>query len=179
MQNAGAFVAMYEKDAPHDAYWQYQYPQAGYDELYFTAPHEPGEFEMRLYSRSGMYTDETFVLGVVFAVAEESAPDEPVQYDLRVTLDRDVYKSEDLMEVTVWNLPEEWYYEWAFVAIYERGAEHRAYGQYAYPQPYYDLLYLYAPFFDGEYELRLYRRDGEYTDETFVLSVPFIVNTYS
>ncbi|MDR2889354.1 MAG: hypothetical protein LBV33_05885 [Lachnospiraceae bacterium] len=68
MRTAAAFVAIYETGAAHKAYKQYKYPRAGNSTLTFTAPRTPGNYEMRLYARDGVYTDETFVTKVSFKV---------------------------------------------------------------------------------------------------------------
>jgi len=68
MEDADAFVAIYNAGAGHDHYQQYLYPQAGSDTLHFTAPTSGGNYEMRLFKQDYVYTDETFVESVAFTV---------------------------------------------------------------------------------------------------------------
>jgi hypothetical protein len=74
MQNAGAFVAIYEAHAPHDAYMTWAYPHEGNNVFYFTAPHFAGDFEIRLYSQDFVYDEETFVTSVLFTVRQPEIP---------------------------------------------------------------------------------------------------------
>ena len=69
MISVKAFVAVYKAGAPHDAYDEYKYPRSGTAILSFTAPDESGSYEMRLYNRDYVYTDQTFVMSVPFTVA--------------------------------------------------------------------------------------------------------------
>jgi hypothetical protein len=64
----------------------------------------------------------------------------------------------------------------AFVAIYDADAAHGAYRAYDYPKEGSGTLTFYAPSSKGNYEMRLYNKDGEYTDATFVMKVAFRVN---
>ena len=73
MEDAGAFVAIYNAGAAHSEYKQYLYPQAGSDALHFTAPSTAGNYEMRLYKQDYVYTDETFVESLAFTVESEAA----------------------------------------------------------------------------------------------------------
>ena len=77
MESDRAFVAIYRSGAEHGAWGQYRYPKKGADQLEFTAPEEPGSYEMRLYRKDGEYTDDTFVLAAPFAVAGGSAQIDP------------------------------------------------------------------------------------------------------
>jgi hypothetical protein len=72
MYDNNSFVAIYSSGAAHSDYMQYEYPQAGSDSLYFSAPFWTGAFEMRLYSMDHVYTDDTFVTSVNFLVIDDS-----------------------------------------------------------------------------------------------------------
>jgi len=75
MNIAGAFVAPYNAGAAHDEFLEYRHPKEGADILEFAAPETAGAYEMRLYHRGGgVYTDETFVMGVPFTVAAPAPP---------------------------------------------------------------------------------------------------------
>ena len=97
--------------------------------------------------------------------------------NVTVTLDKTVYAPNETISVAVENLPQEMNDARAFVAIYDEGAAHAAYGQFKYPTTGGSVLEFTAPDMDGNYEMRLYRQDYVYTDETFVLSVRFSVDT--
>lgn len=66
--------------------------------------------------------------------------------------------------------------DFAFVAIYRAGAAHDEFGDWDRPETAgTSQLILYAPAEPGAYEMRLYRKDYEYTDATFVMRMPFTV----
>lgn len=65
--------------------------------------------------------------------------------------------------------------ESAFAAIYEPGEEHKYYGKYCYLKQSQTEYNLQVPRKQGQYEIRVYKKDLEYTDDTFVVSVPFTV----
>jgi len=68
MINAEAFVAIYKAGAPHDAYKEYKYIRSNTAILELTAPAGNGNYEIRLYNRDLVYTDQTFVMSVPFTV---------------------------------------------------------------------------------------------------------------
>jgi hypothetical protein len=65
----------------------------------------------------------------------------------------------------------------AFMAIYKQGAAHGDWGRYAYAKEGNGYVNLIAPNENGAYELRLYSKDGEYTDATFVIKTTFTVGS--
>ena len=94
---------------------------------------------------------------------------------LAIELDKEEYAPGETIIVTVRNLPSHMYNVEAFVAIYNEGAAHNEYREYQYPDIGDSTLYFTAPDNTGNFEMRLYNQDYEYSDNTFELSVPFSV----
>ena len=63
----------------------------------------------------------------------------------------------------------------AYVSIYKEGAGHDQYMDWQRPEAGSSTLTFEAPSEPGSYEMRLYSIDHVYTDESFLLSVPFKV----
>jgi len=100
---------------------------------------------------------------------------QPNQGSPVITLDKSSYSPGEKMQVTVKGITEEMISAEAFVAIYKAGAPHDAYKEYKYPRSSTANLSFTAPAGSGNYEMRLYNRDYVYTAQTFVMSIPFIV----
>ena len=96
-----------------------------------------------------------------------------------LSIEKSVFSKGETITVTTTGITDEMEAADAFVAIYNAGAEHHEYRQYLYPQAGDDALDFTAPSADGKYELRLYRQDYVYTDDTFVESIPFAVGVRS
>jgi len=78
MEEDSAFVSIYKKGAAHDNWGEYHYPEQGTSKLWFTAPGESGDYEMRLYRRdSSPYDAENFVTSVSFTVGKTQPKDSP------------------------------------------------------------------------------------------------------
>ena len=92
-----------------------------------------------------------------------------------VSLDKDTY-SLGKITVSVKGITEKMQSESAFVAIYRANAAHEAWGKYDYPPVGDSQLTFDVPDDGGQYEMRLYCRDGQYDSGTLVTSVPFTVN---
>ncbi|MDR0767641.1 MAG: hypothetical protein LBE57_04295 [Methanosarcinales archaeon] len=170
MFNERAFVAVFKAGAPHTEFGAYQYPQAGSSSLIFEASGDCGGYEMRLYKKDHQYDDSTFVASVPFTVAEDvsSGP-------ATLELDKNAYSPYEEMKVSVKGITEAMNRNSAFVTVSKAGAPHAEFGAYQYPQTGDSLLVFSAPNESGRYEMRLYKRDYQYDDSTFVTSVPFNV----
>ena len=101
---------------------------------------------------------------------EPEVPEMPPE----LALDMVEYKASANITVMVTGISQAMAENRAFVAIYAQGAPHEAYGVYQYPQAGDGQLVFTAPG-AGAYEMRLYKRDGDYTDESFAVSAPFTV----
>ena len=98
MIDASAFAAIFNAGDAHEAWQEYHYPRSGDDTLAFTAPNGGGNYEMRLYNRDHVYTDETFVVKVAFTVnagvpADLSADDMIASLDGTTALLEQLYSS--------------------------------------------------------------------------------------
>ena len=93
----------------------------------------------------------------------------------RISLDKTTFTPGETITVTATGITPEMIRASAFVAIYVKDAPHRNYGQYRYPRTADTTLEFTAPRSAGDYEMRLYNRDGNYSDATFVMRVPFSV----
>ncbi len=169
MESDGSFIAIYKTGAPHEEYGAWEYVPAGDSQLELTAP-EYGTYEIRLYSKDGEYTDDTYVTKAAFSVGGAVISDKA-----KILLDKTVYAAGERIIVTAGGITQQMEEDDAFIAIYESGAEHGQWKEFHYPKRGESQLEFTAPEEKGAYEMRLYRKDGEYTDETFVLSVSFTV----
>ena len=73
MVTAGAIIEIYAKGAKHDeAFEGITRVTLGSGTIKLSAPNQNGEFEVRLYSMSNIYNDDTFVMSVPFTVSGAS-----------------------------------------------------------------------------------------------------------
>jgi len=168
METDGAWVGIYKKGAPHDEYGVYGYVKAGTNKVTLPAP-EQGVYEVRLYSKTTPYDATTFVAKAPFKVARQSMG------AAAVSLGK-VYAPGEAIVIATTGITQQMVGEGAFVAIYKAGAPHDQWGAYAYPKEGDGQVELAAPQEAGAYEIRLYRKDGDYTNASFVTKVPFSVS---
>ena len=90
-------------------------------------------------------------------------------------LDKAGYAAGGLITVSVKGITGQMQSDKAFAAIYKKGAPHSDYGSYKYLAVGDSQQFFYAAGAHGEYEIRLYKKDGQYDDTTFVCSVGFVV----
>ncbi|MDR0890216.1 MAG: zinc ribbon domain-containing protein [Oscillospiraceae bacterium] len=91
-----------------------------------------------------------------------------------ISLDKERYYGDEEINVSIQGITQKMIEKQAFVAIYRANSAHNEYLNYQYPPPADSSLRFTLPE-NGEYEMRLYSADGNYSDETFVTSVPFTV----
>lgn len=163
-----AYVSIYKAGSSHDAYMSWSYLEEGSSQLTFEAPAEPGSYEMRLYNKDHEYTDETFVMSVPFTVS--------MQKQGKISLEKSAYKANQEISITVTEITEEMERAGAYVSIYKKSAKHNEYGVYEYVKAGSSVVKLTAPNLNGEFEMRLYSINHNYTDESFVMSVPFTLS---
>lgn len=96
-----------------------------------------------------------------------------------ISLNKTVYAPGERIIVTVSEITQQMVEDDAFVSIYMAGAAHSEWGDYFYVEIGESQGELRAPDAYGSYEMRLYRKNGEYTDETFVMKVAFKVGDVS
>lgn len=92
-----------------------------------------------------------------------------------ISLNKTVYAPGERIVVTVTGITQQMLEDDAFVSIYKAGAEHSEWGEYFWVKAGDSQDEFRAPDVYGSYEMRLYRKNGEYTDETFVMKVAFRV----
>lgn len=163
-----AYVSIYRAGAAHSEYMSWHRPEAGSSQLGFTAPSELGAYEMRLYRKDYDYTDDSFVMSVPFTVS--------MQKQGKISLEKNAYQAEQEISVTVTEITQEMEKSEAFVSIYKKGAKHNEYGVYEYVKAGSSVVVLKAPNLNGEFEMRLYGINHNYSDESFVTSVPFTLS---
>ena len=163
-----AYVSIYKEGAAHDDYMSWHRPTAGTSKLKFVAPSEPGYYEMRLYRIDHEYTDESFVTSISFQVA--------LAKQGKISLEKNAYLAEQIIPVTVTDITHEMEKAEAYVSIFKKGAAHDEYGTFKYVKAGNSVVELEAPNLNGEFEMRLYSIDHNYTDESFVMSVPFTLS---
>ena len=163
-----AYVSIYEKGAPHTEYMEWYRPEQGTTQLTFTAPVQSGDYEMRLYRQDYTYRAEDLVTSVPFTVGKVAKVG-------TIALDKTVYTAFEKINVSVSGITAQMVTSKAFVGIYEKGAKHDEYSDWGRPEQGSSILTFTAPNKNGAYEMRLYSTDYSYTDESFVMSVPFTV----
>jgi predicted amidophosphoribosyltransferase len=95
-----------------------------------------------------------------------------------ISLDKERYDEDGEILVSIKGISQKMIENNAFIAIYRANSDHNAYMDYKYPPPADSTMNFVTPE-NGEYEMRLYSADGNYSDETFVTSVPFTVGKKS
>ncbi len=168
MKDADAWVGIYKVGAQHNQWGSYRYLEAGNSQVEIDAPEELGSYEMRFYSKNKVYTDETLVMRVPFTVA--------MQKQGKISLEKSAYQARQFIEVAVTGITKEMEQAEAYVSIYRKGAAHSSWGTYAFVKSGDSVVNLEAPNLNGEFEMRLYSINRNYTDESFVMSVPFTLS---
>jgi hypothetical protein len=93
----------------------------------------------------------------------------------QISLDKAVYAPGETILVETSGITEQMAAEKTFVSVYEAGASSMGWMDFAYPQEGSGLLELAAPAQEGLYEVRLYSKDADYSDGTFVAKKSFTV----
>ncbi|MBP7175133.1 MAG: S-layer homology domain-containing protein [Thermoclostridium sp.] len=163
-----AYVSVYKKGAGHDEYMNWDRPDVGTTELVLDAPSDPGSYEMRLYSADHQYTDDVFVMSVPFQVG--------LQKQGKITLEKSAYQANQPISITVTGITEEMEKSQAYVAIHKKGSNHDEWGSWIYVKAGDSVVELIVPNLNGDFEARLYSINHNYTDESFVMSVPFTLS---
>ncbi|MDD2397167.1 MAG: S-layer homology domain-containing protein [Tissierellia bacterium] len=94
----------------------------------------------------------------------------------KISLEKNAYLAEQIIPVTVTDITHEMEKAEAYVSIFKKGAAHDEYGTFKYVKAGNSVVELEAPNLNGEFEMRLYSIDHNYTDESFVMSVPFTLS---
>jgi len=168
MQSDSAWVGIYKRGAAHRDYGKYDYVKAGTNKVMLTAP-ERGLYEVRMFKQSRPYDNTTFVAKASFQVGGAVAP-----ASTTLSLGK-VYAPGETIVIATTGITKRMVQDKAFVAIYKAGAVHGEPGTYAYPKEGDEQMQLAAPQEAGAYEIRLYKKDGEYTSASFLSKVPFDV----
>ena len=163
-----AFVGVYAAGSAHDEYGDWYYPKSGTNKGELRAPKAHGSYEVRLYRKEYIYTDETFVMKVPFTVADLNS-DNPG----KIELEKDTYPAGSRVPVKVSGITGEMAKDRAVITICPKGAEHARYGYYGYPEAGDSTVGVNTPNLNGDFEVRLYAEDNDYSDSTLVMSVPF------
>ena len=93
-----------------------------------------------------------------------------------ISLEKDAYIAQQEISVTVKDITQEMEKAGAYVSVFKKGAKHNEYGQYQYVKAGNSVFEIQAPNLNGEFEMRLYSIDHNYTEEAFVMSVPFTLS---
>jgi len=137
--------------------------------MIFKAPLSSGDYELRLYCRDGQYDDTTLVTTALFHVEAEQ------DVEVNLYLNKEAYEPGEQINVIVAGVSNAMAAAKAFFAIYKAGADHGDWGNYLHTPAGESQQDITAPSEPGDYEIRFYRRDGQYDDSTFVKSVPFSI----
>lgn len=115
MFDNSAYVGIYPAGGAHDDWGEWSRPDVGTSQLTFNAPPTPGSYEMRLYDRDYVYTDETLVMRVPFTVGD-------LQKQGKIALARNAYQANEEIPVMVSDITAEMEQAGAFIAAYIRKA---------------------------------------------------------
>jgi hypothetical protein len=172
-----AYASVYKAGAPHSEYGEYVYLIEGRSVGTFPGIEASGQYELRVYRRDLDYTDSSFQGSVPFTVtaAEYSPAPSNERAAVTVTLPKSAYRRGEPIQVAVSGVTRQMTADNAYVSIYRAGAPHSEYGEYAYLTQSECNCSLKAPKQSGQYEMRVYRKDMEYTDESLMASAAFIV----
>lgn len=175
MENVGAFVSYTNKNARPDDYGMWKYVS----ELYETdgvwilnAPGEVGEYELRLYAADKDYENSLAIsvpLIITYSTAQAS-----------VTPDISYVLPDNTVKITVTGVTEAQKQSGAFVSITNKNARPEEYGTWEYVIELDKTLGIWtarAPYEPGEYEIRLYAKDGSYTSDAIIAKAPLFVTT--
>ena len=137
----------------------------------YTAPLEPGNYEVRLFSK---WADDpaNLVSALKFTVGK-------VAQAGTISLDKTAYTAFEPMILTYSDITQNMVNSNAFVVIFPKGAENNgqlAVGGATEVKLGNGTIEMFAPNHNGEFEMRLYTVRGEYSADTFVMSVPFTVS---
>ena len=175
MEKVNAFVSYTKKNARLEDYGTWKYVS----DLYETdgiwtvnAPDDVGEYEFRLYAADKDYANslaKTVPLNVTYSTLQTG-----------VTPDRTTVRPNDTVIITVTGVTEAQKQASAFVSITKKNARPEDYGIWKYVI---DLditngvWAATAPADIGEYEIRLYAKDGDYTDDSIIARATLAVST--
>ena len=96
------------------------------------------------------------------------------------SIDKTNYAPKETITSTVNGVTEEMVKAGAFISIYKAGAAHSAWGAYKYTTLVgTNVLTIAAPTAEGSYEMRLYNKNRQYDDTTFVTMVAFTAGSAS
>lgn len=175
MLNDRAFIAVYKANARHEEYMYFSYPESSAETLSIEVKLDPGQYEMRMYKKDAEYNDHTLAAKVPFNVKYSPEVLKAIEAGPKIALDKNHYTADEEISVDASGISPQMINNNSYVAIHKAGASHSDYLNYAYPTTAISTLTLNAPNTDGDYEIRLYKQDGDYSDDNLVLSIPFTV----
>ena len=167
MEKNRAYVSIYKKGAEHSDYGPYERVSAGTNLTAFGTS-APGEYEMRLYRRSGSDKDEDLLTSVPFTVKDASSTIEWIQ------LENNTHQPFTQMVCTVSGITDQMVKDRAYAGIYKKDGPLRGSVTYSYVKAGTSQVTLNVPG-EGEYEMRLFCKDNSYQAEDLVTAIPFTV----
>jgi DNA-directed RNA polymerase subunit RPC12/RpoP len=168
MVNSGALVALFPAGADHYSSMENQYLEKGDSQLEFRIPSEPGKYEVRLFRRNDDY-ENTLVMSVKFTAEAEKGPKPVISMINEIEL-------ETWFSVKVSNVSKRMEKAYAFIAIYRANADHEDLYSYYQDLQEGDNEFTFGPPEEvGNYEVRMYRHNGQRDDASFITKVPFKV----
>lgn len=175
METSAAFVSITKKNARADDYGHYEFVKELYktDGVWTTnVPDEVGDYEIRFYAADKDYENtlvKTLPLRVTYSTATTS-----------VLPDRSSVYPGDSVKIMVSGVTEAQKQAGAFVSITNKNSRPEDYGSYKYVIDLDQTLGVWtteAPYETGEYEIRLYAKDYNYTEEAIIARAPLFVST--
>ncbi len=169
-----AWICVADKDAPSYSYkGGYQEPGVGSGTVTLTAPFDEGEYELRFFdSSASSETNLVTVLTIPFTVVHAQ-----LTKDVSMRVDKTLYAPEEPIVVSYSGVTEWLSDHSAWICVADKDAPSYSYKSgYQEPEAGSGTVTLYAPFDEGEYELRFF--DGSASSElnrVARLTIPFTV----
>jgi len=164
---AGIFKAGASNSDWGKPWCHYVYLEAGMTQIEFPAPSESGLYEMRLFNANDT-ADTALIMSVPFTVGKTDKQGS-------ITLDAKEYIVGSEITVTVSGITEQMVTTQAYIAVYKKGAENDKWMDYKFVPAGNSTQKLNVPYQNGEFEVRLFGINQNYTDESFIMAVPFTV----
>lgn len=174
MEEVSAFVSYTKKNARPEEYGTWKYVRDLYETdgvWVVNAPSDVGEYEFRLYAADKDYENslaKVVPLNVTYSTVQTA-----------VTPDKSSVLPGDVLNITVTGVTEAQKQSRAFVSITKKNARPEDYGTWKYVIDLDETNGVWAtkaPSEVGDYEIRLYAKDGDYTDGSIIARTALLVS---
>ena len=174
MENSQAFIGIYYRAAGHNTHQNTECPQAGSGTVELTAPLEADSYEVRFYKAYDGKFFQAFVESIPITVSGPELPQFAENWNSGqfIAIDKTEYAPGEAIMVE--RITEELNPQ---IGIYEKGGWYFAVWQNAFLNLLFmdDPKILYAPEYNGSYEIRIFKQDNGWVNHTVIETIPFTV----